>query len=214
MRGPCFCSFYVDAAVTKLMSATIFLARHGTHDEVGRILSGRSDVPLSRVGAGQASRLAALCKQKGVRTIHTSPRPRTRQTAQIIGHALGIETEVVDDLDEIDFGAWAGRSFEALEGDALWRRWNSRRASACPPGGETMVAAARRISGHLDRLASAGRSHVLCVSHCDMIRGAVAAYTGLGFDRMLELEVAPGSLSSLLFDEQGARVLQLNEVPG
>jgi broad specificity phosphatase PhoE len=76
-----------------------------------------------------------------------------------------------------------------------------------------MPQAARRILGHLDRLAASGRSHVLCVSHCDMIRGAIASYTGMGFDRMLEFDIAPGSLSSLVVDGRTARVVSVNRVP-
>lgn len=195
------------------MSATIFLARHGTHDEVGRILSGRSGIGLSSAGLDQAARLAAHCASLGLTAIHSSPRPRARQTAEIVAKAFGLEPIVVDDLDEIDFGAWTGRPFAALDADRRWRRWNSRRALARPPGGETMAAATGRIVRHLDRLAAKGCSHVLCVSHCDIIRGAVAFYAGLGFDRMLEFEIEPGSLSSLFLDGRCARVLQLNEVP-
>jgi ribonuclease H / adenosylcobalamin/alpha-ribazole phosphatase len=120
---------------------------------------------------------------------------------------------VVDDLDEIDFGAWTGRSFAELAGDDGWQQWNSRRSTACPPGGEPMSVAANRIMRHLDSLARQRRSYVLCVSHCDIIRGAIASFTGAGFDRMLDFEIEPGSLSSLIVDERGTRLLSLNQVP-
>lgn len=195
------------------MSATVFLARHGAHAEVGHVLSGRSDIGLSQEGVSQARGLAALCGSAGISAVQTSPRARARQTGEIVASALRIEPEIIDDLDEIDFGAWTGRSFADLAGDERWQCWNSRRSLACPPGGEPMHRAARRIIRHLDSLAETGRSHVLCVSHCDVIRGAIVSYAGVGFDRMFEFEIEPGSLSSLMVDGGNARLVSLNQVP-
>ncbi len=38
--------------------------------------------------------------------------------------------EKVEDLDEIDFGTFTGRSFADLDGDPDWRTWNEDRANA------------------------------------------------------------------------------------
>lgn len=195
------------------VSAIFFLARHGSHAEVGHVLSGRSQIGLSPTGRAQAASLALKCAFYGVREIQTSPRPRARETAEEIAAQLDLEIETVAALDEIDFGSWTGRSFDDLNGDPEWRHWNERRSAACPPGGETMGAAAARIVGHLDLLAAEGRSHVLCVSHCDPIRGAIARYLGLPLDHVLRFDIDPASLSSLAIDASGGRLLRLNEVP-
>lgn len=195
------------------MSAIIFLARHGAHADVERALSGRSDIALSRLGHEQAAKLAKLCAVRCVRTIHSSPRPRTLQTAEIVAGRIGADLAIVEALDEIDFGSWTGRSFDNLDGDPLWTRWNRRRSSVCPPGGETMAAATTRIAGHIDALAASGQSHVLCVSHCDLIRGAIAHYLGLGLDHLLRFDVDPASLSTLNVGPWGARLMCLNEIP-
>jgi ribonuclease H / adenosylcobalamin/alpha-ribazole phosphatase len=57
------------------MSAKIFLARHGTHAEVGHILSGRSDIRLSADGVRQAERLADLCLAAGVKGFKPAREP-------------------------------------------------------------------------------------------------------------------------------------------
>lgn len=197
------------------MGALIFLARHGSHAELGAILSGRSHIELSPEGHGQAQRLARACLTRGVTAVHSSPCRRAWRTAEIVADHLGVACDPVTALDEIDFGAWAGRSFADLDADQGWRHWNDARHAAAAPGGESMTEATTRIVGHLEHLAAAGASHILCVSHCDMIRAAVAHYLGLGLDKLLRFDVDPGSLSTLLLEDQGGRgrLLGLNEVP-
>lgn len=195
------------------MTAKVHLIRHGAHDDVGRVLSGRSArSPLSAAGHAQAQWLAArFARESPIAGIHCSPRERTRATAEIIGARIGVRVQTIDALDEVDFGAWTGRSFDELEQDAEWREWNRRRSSVRPPNGERMEDATARAVGHLDALVQRGWSGtLLCVSHCDIIRGVVAHYLGLGLDRLLAFDVDPGSVSTLLIGKWGARLLKLN----
>lgn len=194
------------------MTARVHLVRHGAHGDFGQVLSGRSDrAGLTALGRAQAGWAAAhLSRGEPVAAIHCSPRLRTRQTAAIIGDHLGVPVTVAAALDEIDFGDWTGCSFAALADEPEWHRWNKARATSRPPGGENMAAATGRAVAHLETLA-AGGGRVLCVSHCDVIRGIVAHYLGLGFDRLLAFDVDPGSVSTLLIGDWGARLLKLNE---
>jgi broad specificity phosphatase PhoE len=71
--------------------------------------------------------------------------------------------------------------------------------------------ATARAVDHLDVLVNRGwNGTLLCVSHCDIIRGVVAHYLGLGLDRLLAFDVDPGSISTLLLGNWGARLLKLN----
>ena len=213
MLGMVLSTSYVDASATTRMSAILYLARHARHSEVGRVLSGRSDIALSDDGREQSERLARLCARRGIREIHSSPSPRAWQTAEAIAGPLALSVERVEALDEIDFGDWAGRSFAQLDQDPLWSLWNSERDRHTPPGGESMVAAVQRMVSHLEMLEQRGHSHVLCVSHCDMIRGAVAHYLGLGLHRLLRFDIDPASLSVIALSHGEGRILSLNEVP-
>ena len=115
------------------------------------------------------------------------------------------------DLDEIDFGRWSGRRFAALDGDPDWECWNTARGTAPTPGGETMAAAVARAMRHIDHLAGQGGGPVLCVSHCDVIRGVVCRYLGLALDHILRFSVDPGRICWLNADGQGgAQLLSLN----
>lgn len=192
------------------MTAVIHLVRHGAHAEAGRVLTGRGgDHPLAPVGEAQA-RWAAE-RLRDVTLVQTSPQRRTRETAAVIGTAFGHEPTIVDALNEVDFGDWTGRVIADLDGDAAWKHWNTSRGSAQVPGGERMIDAVARAVVHLDALGQQDRQGaIVCVTHCDIIRGVVAHYLGLSLDRMLSFDVDPGSITSLLVGEWGGRLLSLN----
>jgi broad specificity phosphatase PhoE len=194
------------------MIAKVHLVRHCAHGDVGRVLSGRcAGVSLTSEGRAEAAWLAERFLDERVAAIHTSPRLRALETAETIGAGRGLQIEIVPALDEIDFGEWTGRSFAELDADPRWAQWNAARAIASAPSGETMVAATTRAVDHIEGLARRRWSgSVLCVSHCDIIRGIVAHYLGLDLDRILAFDIDPGSVSTLVVGEQGGRVLTLN----
>ena len=193
------------------MSRLVGLVRHGSHDELGRVLSGRtSDVALNDAGRDEAWALAGAVASAGIAGVLSSPRRRTVETAAILGSGLGLSPQIDPALDEIDFGAWSGRDFADLSGDA-WDLWNTARATAPAPGGETMAQAVARAAALIDRLGSQGGEPVLCVSHCDVIRGVVCHYLGLALDHILRFSVDPGRVCWLNADGQGgAQLLSLN----
>jgi broad specificity phosphatase PhoE len=193
------------------LAANLFLVRHGAHGDLGRVLTGRgAGVPLTDTGRRQAAAVAERLARENIRVIHTSPRERAVQTAEIIADHIGAPVEIVDALDEIEFGAWSGRSFDDLAGDPEWNAWNARRGSTRPPGGETMEAAVMRARAHVATLA-AEAGGVVCVSHCDIIRGLIADALGLPFDNLLRFDIDTASLSTLVVGSWGARVVSLNE---
>ena len=194
------------------MSVLIGLVRHGSHDDLGTWLSGRTrDIALNTAGRAETAALAQRLAGRGVTMITTSPRRRTAETAAILGQGLGLVPVTADALDEIDFGAWSGARFADLDADPAWRHWNAARGTAPSPGGETMAGAVARAVAHLDGLAEQGGGPVLCVSHCDVIRGVVAHALGLTLDNILRFEIEPASISWVMAHGQGSfHVLTLN----
>ena len=191
------------------MIRDILLLRHGEHDEVGRVLSGRSEIALNAAGCAQAHAAAAALSHAPLVAIHSSPRRRCRQTAEPIATRLPIE--IAPALDEIDFSAFAGRSFAALERDPDWRRWNAERDRFRCPGGETMAEAIDRAALFLEDLS--GGSPVLCVTHCDIIRGLVVRALDLPIDRIFALPCDPGSITRIAVDGDQLRLVTLNALP-
>ncbi len=195
----------------------VFLIRHAAHAELGRSLTGRkAGVALSESGARQALALGERLIREPISKIYSSPRLRARATAEAIGDRLGLPVEVDQDLDEIDFGKWTGASFEELACDPSWRQWNEARATASPPDGESMAEAAARIVRGIGRICGQHRNSaaVALVSHCDMIRGAVAHYLGLSLNNLLRFDIDPASITRLEVGAWGGRVAALNETTG
>ena len=195
------------------MTATILLVRHAAHVELGRTLSGRRrDVALSREGLEQAQIVGDLLGIEPLAAVYASPRERAYYTARQIADPHELQVEIVDALDELDFGDWTGRAFNELEGDSAWTEWNEARATARPPNGESMAEAVVRVT---DALAALAAEHdgdtIACVSHCDIIRGALAHYLGLPLDHMLRFDVEPASVSRLALGGWGARIMSINE---
>lgn len=191
--------------------ATIHLVRHGSHAEVGQVLSGRSAIGLSVHGRGQALRLGERFEALGVEAIYASPRPRAIQTATFLATACALPLEVDDAFDEIDFGAWTGRAFAELDDDPLWSRWNDARGSVRPPDGEAMADATERAVQRLTQIAAQAAGPIVVVSHCDVIRGVIAHFLGLPQDRLLGFDVDPASVSRLSVGSWGGRVHSVNE---
>lgn len=188
----------------------VHLVRHASHGRLNHVLCGRMPgVGLSTEGRNEATALASRLRHAGVQAVLSSPRERALETAGPIAEALGLGVTVAEELDEIDFGAWTGRSFTELEADPLWTAWNAHRAAGRPPGGESMGEAGTRALGLLTRLEGTS----VAVSHCDVIRAVVLGVLGLSPDAYDRVEVAPASVSILDLWPGGGRLTALNEKP-
>jgi probable phosphoglycerate mutase len=115
-------------------------------------------------------------------------------------------------LTEVDFGEWTGRALASLEGDPVWRLYNTQRGRCAIPGGETMLGTQARVVGELERL---HRLHpegaVAVVSHGDVLRAAVLHYLGVPLDLFERVELEPASVSVVHLGPAGPRVLLLND---
>jgi ribonuclease H / adenosylcobalamin/alpha-ribazole phosphatase len=195
------------------MTATILLIRHAAHADLGQVLSGRTaGKPLSTKGEAQARDLSAALAQTTLAAVYSSPVLRACQTAEAVAQGCGTLMHVVEELNEVDFGSWSGERFDRLAGDPQWAQWNDRRATARPPGGESMEEVQQRAWRFIERTAEAAAGQaVAMISHCDVIRAVIARVLGLSLDNLLRFEVSPASVSRLEVGSWGARVTSVNE---
>jgi probable phosphoglycerate mutase len=132
-------------------------------------------------------------------------------TAQLIAAPHKLDLEIESDLDEIDFGAWRGRTFAELDTDPEWRLFNMARGSARTPGGETIISVSARIERAFNRIRDRSPDQMVAViSHGDVIRAALCWVLGLAPDLMLRFEISPGSVSAIEFGDGAPRLLVLN----
>ena len=196
------------------MTTTFFLVRHAAHDNVGGFLAGRKPgIRLGEAGLAQAERLAERMRRESFDALRASPRERTRETAAAISRASGVTPVVAEELDEIDFGEWSGLSFDVLNQDPRWRRWNTVRSLCRTPAGESMLDVQRRVLGLIDSLATEHPERaVVLVTHADIIKTAVSHVLGLPVDAWPRFDIGPASITKLVLGDWGAQLLGLNEV--
>lgn len=197
------------------MTFVIHLMRHASHGHLGRVLTGRQPgVGLSPIGHKEALALARHMAALRVNGIYCSPRRRARETARYIMRESGAQCSISAELDEIDFGHWAGKSFSVLALDPQWRHWNDARDTASTPGGETMDDVAARIAqlvGRLRRECTHGTFGL--ITHSDVIKAALCYYQGWSFNHVHSFEIGPASISTLSFHGSGSELLALNVTP-
>ena len=200
---------------------TIQLIRHASCDHVGHSIAGRAPgVHLNTAGRDQAQVLARWLARTGVnrpasgrpQAVYTGPLERATETAEILAQELGLRSVVEPGLNELDFGAWTGRSLSELEGDPVWHAFNSARERTRIPGGELMGEAVDRA---LEALSRMERAHpgglIAAVSHGDIIRGLLLRTLRMPLDEIHRIEVAPASVSTIqVWDGTPARVLSVN----
>jgi probable phosphoglycerate mutase len=195
------------------VTTTVFLVRHGAHDQLGKRLCGRIDgVPLNAQGLDEAVAVARRLAGEQLAAVYSSPLERTRQTAEPIAAASGAPLTLDDDLLEIDFGAWSGKRFEELHSDPAWSLWNRARGVARPPGGESMAEVQARLGRWLERIrAQHPEEGVAAVTHSDAIKALIAQVVGFSMDQHDRLEVSPASVTTLVAGDWGMKVMSLNE---
>ncbi|WFP62175.1 MULTISPECIES: histidine phosphatase family protein [unclassified Mesorhizobium] len=197
------------------MTTIFFLIRHAEHDDVGRSLPGRLlDVNLGRAGESQALQLAGRMAKEPLAGILSSPRKRTLETAKPIAVACSIEQiSIRQELDEIDYGAWSGKTFEELNGDAAWRMWNDQRQNARTPNGETMQDTQQRVIGLMDALRQRNPNRcVALISHADVIKAAVCKVLGLQLGDCFRFDIEPASITTIVHGDWGSKLIRLNEI--
>ncbi len=179
-------------------------------DEVlfGRLI----DAPLDAHGERQAGAVAQRLANETDVVVESSPRLRTQQTAQRIAEATHAQVLIAPDLDELDFGAWSGQRFDALENDPRWRLWNERRDVAQTPAGDSIQRVQSRIARHLHRLQAAFPARtIVLVTHAEVIRSTLLWILDMPTGHYVRLNISPASISRLEWRSGGFIVDSVNE---
>lgn len=192
-------------------STTVLLIRHARTIAIDRWLCGRLlGITLSGVGVLEAEELGrTLGKSCRLAAIYSSP--LARDTALAIARYQHAHVHICDALNEIDFGAWTGKTFRELDADPRWHAFNRIRAGATIPGGELPHAAQQRIVTGIERLAEQHRGQTIAlVSHADIVRFALLHYRPASLNRERELTIEPASVSAVNVSPDGVHVVFVN----
>ncbi|MGH8433661.1 MAG: alpha-ribazole phosphatase family protein [Pseudomonas sp.] len=179
------------------MSLQLDLLRHG-ETELGGGFRGSLDDALTANGWAQMR--AAVADAGPWDQIISSPLQRCAAFARELAEQRGVALQVENDLRELHFGAWEGRSAAALmetQAAELGLFWADPYAFT-PPEGEPMLQFAERVLAATGRLAArfAGQ-RLLLVTHGGVMRLLLAQARGLPREQLLQVEVGHGALFKL-----------------
>ena len=195
----------------------VLLVRHGQTPTTGKLLPGRAPgLHLADAGRAQAQaaadRIAGLAK---VDAIYASPLERARETAAPIAKALGQKVHIDRGLLECDFGDWTGAELKALMKLPEWTTVQRSPSTFRFPNGESFLEMQTRIVSTLDRLRAAHPGGVIvCVSHADPIKAAVAHAMGTHIDLFQRIVISTCSISAIAYSVGGPIVLTVNSTGG
>jgi len=153
---------------------TVWLIRHAESEwnAAGR-WQGQRDPALSERGREQAQRLAVSLADAQLEAIVASDLVRARETAAIVGGALGVAPHLDARLRERDLGYWSGLT--SVEIVARWprdlARLRQRDLELQPGGGESLRALHARVAEFVAVLSAwPGDGPLAIVTHAGILR--------------------------------------------
>lgn len=158
----------------------VILARHAeTEWNRKGIIQGHSDSAVTRRGIRETDALAAALEKNAfsIARVYASPLGRARKMGQRLAESFQCPMFIESALKEQSFGHFEGMAADYFthhypdDAEALFML----DAEYCPPGGESLVQASRRIIDFLDHQQNVAMDNTICVvSHGHVIQGVLA----------------------------------------
>jgi broad specificity phosphatase PhoE len=193
----------------------VVLLRHG-ETEWNRVerFRGRIDLELNQMGQRQALAVARRLSAWQIEAIYSSPMKRALQTAQPVAEACGLDVAILEEIIDVDYGAWAGLSAEAARAQypEVYGTWVHTPLLTQFPQGENLQQVQTRSWSALEETCSAHEGGaILLVSHVVVNRVLICAALGLVDDAFWKIGQDNAAISVLEGANGHYRVLLLND---
>lgn len=169
---------------------TIYLLRHGEiPGSSPRRFIGRMELALSENGREQMRQVAERLRDAGIDRLVASPLGRCRESADILGAALGLSPEIEPALSEIALGAWEGLTVEEVRQrfpDSYEARGRNI-AIFRPPAGESFSDLADRAWPALLRILAGAAANIAIVGHAGVNRVLLCRMLGMPLPLLFRL---------------------------
>ncbi len=167
------------------------LIRHGRTEANDKgIYIGRTDYPLSDKGIAELNNKLDTYVYPRVAKVYSSPLTRCTETAEILFPDTDIAC--LDNLIEMDFGKFDGKSADELIGLPEFKEWLHGGAECAPPEGESMADVQLRIFKSLaviiQDMMTNDLEHCAVVTHGGIITSMIA---GFGLPKIDPNELRP-----------------------
>jgi broad specificity phosphatase PhoE len=194
----------------------ILLIRHGhvegIHPERFR---GRQQLELTQRGRREAAAVAArIAGAWRPAKIYTSPMVRCIATGAAIAQATGAPAEIFADLNDIDYGAWQFKTFDAAKADnpALYAAWLATPEFIRFPNGESLQDLAARAANVLRfMLARHADDTIVLVGHDSVNRTLLMQCLNMPLSAYRRIAQEPCCLNEISIDGSTVRIVRINE---
>jgi len=193
----------------------ILIFRHEKTDTEG-YTGSRSDVPLSPEGRKRSRNLAEALEAFDAEAVYSSPMLRCRQTLEPYLERQNIEVQWKEQLRELDFGRWEGRTYESILRDEgkLVSQWLENPFHAPPPGGETVLELHRRVTAcFTEIIADGNQQRILVMTHGGPIRCILAELSGAGIQGHWKYIIQRGNCCRFTWFDDGVKVIHAVNLP-
>ena len=194
----------------------IYLIRHGRQSST----LCNVNVELSEEGHRQAQLTGERLKGYQITGLYASHLIRAKQTAAHIGDCLQLPVIEMDDIQEIDFGDWEGKSNAQLDEEYKSQR-NAHaygREDICYPNGEsgqTCYARYQRgLRNIVEHAKAQGYENIAIVTHGVAMRAFLCGEFGIPFAKrgIIAHSLENGSITHLTYhDDRGYTLERFND---
>jgi probable phosphoglycerate mutase len=167
---------------------------------------GRSDPPLGLEAIFAAETVSASLAGAAFDRCCSSPLLRAVQTASLL---TGLGPELIEDLREVDLGAWEGLTgAQAKEGyPEIWEARGLDPANVAPPGGESLKALFERVWPAWEAIARGPGQTTLVVAHRAVNQVILAKLRGLSLSEAMAIDQPYGALTRIRYSEGAFEIL-------
>lgn len=134
-----------------MINYKLHFIRHGmTQGNIEGKFVGRTDMPVCEEGFEKIAAIKDNLEYPRVEAVYCSPLLRCRQTAEFLYPDRMLT--VVEDMQEMDFGEFEGKTIDELQADEDYLKWLEDARYNAPPGGESGEDFAFRLSLGLSKI--------------------------------------------------------------
>lgn len=189
----------------------LYLIRHGrTNENIKGVYLGSSNPSLDKKGIDESYEIKKKVKNLDMDKIYVSPLKRCKETAEIIFE--NIEIEEVDELREIDFGAWEGKSYKEISVEYLneFQKFIDNYREFEFPEGENFKEFYERVKKVILNIKNSGLERVAIVAHEGTLRVILCHLLGIGIDGFYKLKLHHGCFTKISVYENDCQLQFLN----
>jgi len=176
---------------------------------------GRADLSLTERGRAEAEAVADRIAQAWKPSvIYASPLRRSVATAAAISQRCSLEAQLLEDLSDIDYGAWQGRTFDEIgESDReRFAAWFATPHLVRFPGGESLQDLGARTADALRFvLAKHADATVVLVGHDSVNRVLLLQLLDQTLSHYWRIEQEPCCINEIDCVDGCFRVVRINE---